>query len=650
MVDMLTQLDGAYARYEDGLLEVSTGVVSRTWIWKDGGFATVTMRRGELVYKGSGGCDYDIFGLTACAKAELRGVNAYPIQDGQTACHLEVETIAIYPELGFCVKYVVWAYPGSAGMRTQLFVKALGGYAPASEYGKCVTETVPFPAACKVKAAGYYNDTQNRNRPDTELLREEEYASPDGLRIDWASLIALFDGRDNGVCAVKESNKCVNQPAYETGAFEYAGGVLKTTGLGLRPDDLKPDRYLFAWAAWTVFFEGGDDGLETAIKTFDRLRFQIDGARDIYIMANTWGTGSDDNACDNAAADRVLKDISAAAEIGVDVLQVDAGWHSPPGTRGFATELPWYPDKGKYPSGWETITEPAERLGLTLGLWFAWSASADEMLDNMRQGRFKYFKIDFADLGTREKLDALVDKARRVCAAGDGARVNWDVTEVQPRMGYYFGREFGNIYLENRKPKHPACVVYTPYLVLRDAWHTAKYVNLNKFQIILQNLDLIDCGASDAYLHNFPYCAMIAFMGSPILFQQVQFLSADARRALREMISVYKRHREAMYDCLVYPIGSKPDNASWTGFQFVNGGRGYIVLFRELHNPSGRETVRLKFLQNCDLAVTNVINGETRTIAVDRDGSAPFSIPHACGYVWYRYAEEGVKKYGSAEL
>ncbi len=30
--------------------------------------------------------------------------------------------------------------------------------------------------------------------------------------------------------------------------------------------------------------------------------------------------------------------------------------------------------------------------------------------------------------------------------------LNWDLTEVAKRYGYFFAREFGCIYLENRKP------------------------------------------------------------------------------------------------------------------------------------------------------------------------------------------------------
>ena len=637
---MKARLGEAYAQYRNGILDVYTGTMSRKWEWRENGFATIEMAHMEtgVVYHGGNNCDYNVFNPNLCKKAELRSLNARVADEANTSAHIEVTAIMTYPEQLLCVKYVIWVYPNAPGLRTQLFIKAIDRYTPISDSSDWVAETITFPQASRIKAVGYYNDTQHRNMPETEIIKEEEYTGQGNLQVDWASIFALYNG-SGGLCVVKESNKCVNQSAYETGAFVYKDEILKITGLGLSPGDIRKDRYLFAWAVWTILFDGEDDGLETAVKAFDRLRFPIDKDRDIYIMANTWGTGSDTRACDNACGELVLKDIAVAAEIGVDVLQVDAGWHSPMGTEGFALDLPWYTHKEKYPNGWEMITVPARKHGLELGLWFSWCASADEMIDNMNQGDFKYFKIDFADLTTRECLDALCDKAHRVCAAGGGdVRINWDVTENDSRMGYYFGREFGNIYLENRKPYHPKEVVYIPFLVLRDAWQVAKYTSLNKFQVTLQNLDLINTKASDACLHNLPYCAMIAFMGAPILFQQVQFLSEKAKGELKDIIAIYKKHRGKMFDCTVYPIGEKPDNRSWTGFQFDNGGNGYIALFRELNNNSNTESIKLKFLRECNLAATDVITGEQRTISVGKDGCASFDIADPCGFVWYEYA------------
>jgi len=669
------KLGDAFVKFSGNILEVSTGKISRKWEWRGSGFATVEMIAGSLKYgrgltndyRAGADSDYNIFGLTAGAKAVLRSADARIDEDTMSSPHIEIELISEYPQLQICVKYVIWVYPGANGLRTQLFVKSFGDYKPAANCGESITETVEFctaefnaakfNAVSRIKAAGYYNDTQNRNRAETEIIREEDFINPaalksgnpdvpgglvesGGLAVDWANLAALIDKDGNGICVVKESNKCVNQSAYETGAFKYKNGILKVTGAGFTPDDICEEKYLFAWAAWTIFFNGGDDGLQTAVKEFDRLRYPVNSERDIYIMANNWGTSDPADARDTASAENVLKDIPVAAEIGVDVVQVDDGWQFASGVQKPSYSVPWYVHKDKYPDGWEMITKPARELGLKLGLWFAWTASADEMIDNMKQGDFKYFKIDFANLKTRAQFDSLYEKAVKLYRAGEGkVRINWDATEIAPRMGYFFGREFGNIYLENRKPFVPEKVVYVPYLVLRDAWQVAKFTNINKFQVTLQNLDLINKETSDAHLHNFPYCAMISFMGSPIFFQQVQFLSAQAITQLKKIIAVYKKHREQMYSCYVYPVGEKPDNSSWTGFQFVNGDHGYIVVFRELNNKHKTGVIKLKFLRNINLDAVNVMTTDRSTIKVDDEGRAEFSIADPCGFVWYQYGE-----------
>jgi hypothetical protein len=276
-------------------------------------------------------------------------------------------------------------------------------------------------------------------------------------------------------------------------------------------------------------------------------------------------------------------------------------------------------------------------MELTLGLWFSWLTPADEMIDNIRQGGFRYLKIDYARLSTRQEFDYLYSKAVRLYEFGKGdVRINWDVTERAPRMGYYFGREFGNVFLENRKPEVPANVIYIPYLVLQNAWQLARYVNLNNFQIPLQNLDLVDRSASNAHLHNFTYCAMISFMGSPIFFQQLQFLSQKARDELKSVINVYKRHRQAMYNSIVFPVGDKPDDSSWPGFQFVNDDGGFILLFRELNNTERKKTISLKFLKKQKLHLSNVFTNETSEVSVDEEGRAEFTIESPCSVAWYR--------------
>lgn len=300
----------------------------------------------------------------------------------------------------------------------------------------------------------------------------------------------------------------------------------------------------------------------------------------------------------------------------------------------------WYPDKEKYPEGWSKVRALAKEKGITLGLWAAWVVSDKELIDNQRDGGFQYFKIDFAVLDTYEKIERLINNSRRVIEYSEfKARINWDVTENPPRMGYYFGRDLGNIYLENRKPQKPQNVVYVPYLVLRDAWQVAKYLKLNKFQVPVQNIDMVNHDLSNAFQYNHSYCVAIAFMGAPIFFQETQHLDENARSQIRPLIALYKKYRREMFEGYVFPIGDKPDDASWTGFQchVPHRNAGYITLFRELNNKEASKEIKLKFLQDKKLKLTELISENESIETVCSDGIVTFKINRHAGFLYLRY-------------
>ncbi|MCD6353926.1 MAG: hypothetical protein J7L95_00095 [Prolixibacteraceae bacterium] len=74
---------------------------------------------------------------------------------------------------------------------------------------------------------------------------------------------------------------------------------------------------------------------------------------------------------------------------------------------------------------------------------------------------------------------------------------------------------------------------YVPFKVLRDAWLLSKYVNLNKFQVTVQNIDMTkDTTKTDAKKYNHPYVVGILLMASSIFFQETHFYSEKAKELL----------------------------------------------------------------------------------------------------------------------
>jgi len=696
--------ESARAETSADRLTVSTGRVERTWRLTERGLATVSLRENgdaeDWAGEGSGfDCDWEIPG--AIGPGRLLGLEAGRSNDeGFTGDHLKVTATFDYSADNLRVQYVIWAYPDAPGLRTQLRCRlirerepAAAGEASPPESGRpgggeaaAEGERVPVsgsPAAPQEHAAvdmaraegivdslpvrwdsrtlhavGYYSGTQNRNTRELKILREEEIPIPARTgEIDWASLLAVRDS-EKGVLLVKESHKCVNTPGLgaRTGRFAWNARGIRNTGVGWRGEDYTSDRYRSCWAAWTVLYRGGEDGMALTLKRFDRRRYPIDPERDIYILANTWGSSRDmRGARIQAREDNILVEIDSQADLGIDIQQIDDGW------QGFDFDS-WRPIRCNelrpddavyplyksdtfpvYPDGWSRVREYAREKGVKLGLWAAVRISAEDLIWNYERGDFRTFKLDYAHLGEMKDVDELMGKARRlILHSGHKVRINWDLTEKSPRVGYFFGREYGNIYLENRKPEWPAGVVYIPYLVLRDAWQLSRYVNLNKFQITVQNVDRVSRELSDAFQHPHDYCLAQTLMSSPIFFQETRYYDEKARKQLRPLIRIYKRHRKGMFRGYVFPIGDEPDNRSWSGFQNHDPetGKGYLTIFRQLENRSSRQRMALKFIGGRSIRIADLRTEKAWNVDVPKGGEVEFEIPRAPGYLFLKYTDE----------
>jgi len=77
------------------------------------------------------------------------------------------------------------------------------------------------------------------------------------------------------------------------------------------------------------------------------------------IVNNSWGGGM---AVNEEVARRMIRD---AADLGVEMFHVDAGWF-----RGVGD---WYPNPEKFPNGLAAIADDAHQHGLKFGLWVDWT-------------------------------------------------------------------------------------------------------------------------------------------------------------------------------------------------------------------------------------------------------------------------------------
>jgi len=495
-------------------------------------------------------------------------------------------------------------------------------------YGRC--DYIPISTNGTMRLyAGYYNDTQHRNYKETPLLKEE-FLQKDisgSENNDWASMV-MVQAQNDGIAIIKESHKCVNQYGVETGDFITTPNGIENRGTSLYPKDLSPETYKWFWASWTVLWNGDIEVGRLAIKQFDRTRYNIVPNLDIYIMANTWGSGRNKMA---AKEQNVLKEIDCQAKLGIDIQQIDDGWQ----------DNNWLPSKESYPIGWGNVVKRAHEKNVKLGLWgAAMPISFDALKSSYDKAHFTTYKLDFANLSTHDKIDETIGKIRNFILYTDhNVRVNWDVTENAPRYGYFWAREYGSVYLENRKTDKPANAVYVPYLVLRDLWHLSKYTNLNKFQGSIQDVDRVVKSLSDASLYSHAYATVIPLMSTPLFFQETQFLTDEAVNEITPILEAYKKVRNEMYQCFVSPIGNEPNNETWSGFQASNAtlNKGYLTIFREINSKENEQKIKLNFLVEKRLKITDLLNGKSFNTVVDKDGFIKLNIDKGGDFRFYKY-------------
>ena len=274
----------------------------------------------------------------------------------------------------------------------------MGRHVPQADAARSEFLPLNFDVKSERLYWGYYNDPGNRHDQSQDMLKEQAVKGwPVFLRedVDWASGAAVKYG-DAGVIVVKESPKCVNQPAHNTGAFYANPYGLRVTGWGLTPKEIVPDRFRECWATWTVVYQGGDDGLQLALKQFDALRYPVFPARDMFILSNTWGPWSP--AMSEKIRPRAIYTKGNTATGGP--------WHrcdadrrrlaksgGGPGAKQF---LP------KYKNGWRDIKAACDKVGLRLGLWIAiQNANVADLKHNLDELGFISWKVDYDHLASR---------------------------------------------------------------------------------------------------------------------------------------------------------------------------------------------------------------------------------------------------------
>ena len=502
------------------------------------------------------------------------------------------------------------------------------------------TDFIPFqPDGYLRRAIGYYADNQFRNDLSYPLYKEDfRDTEVQGEEIwDWNNILSV-ENDEEGICLVKESNKTASQKGHFTGDFRVSKRGVEVTGCAIGPDEII-DQYREYWATWCIVYNGDESERQLAVKKFDRLRFPpLSADKTSYYC--TWGYAVAPESgwrekMDGAIEKNFLEELEVGKQMGIETYLIDAGWDTD--SLSLHVKNLYRPEKSIYPNEWQTVTERVEELNVDLALWTSIHQPFSDLTWNQERGKFVNWKWDFATYNDYQSREKIIEKARKFIGDFDHqVSLTWDLTEVYPRYGFYWAREYGNIWWANKEPfRH---ILYTPSVVLRDAWDLSGYLNLNKFQLAIRNTERV-LQPSDAYLHTNDYAVAITFMAIPMFFERLQSYSPESRNLVKETLEMYKQERDALNESYVFPIGERPNNEQVTGLQAHNSGtgNGHILVFRELFCPENTRDVQLHFIRGGKVKLTNVKTGKEKIVPVSDNGFINIMIDKAADFRFYRY-------------
>jgi len=223
-------------------ITVSTGVVEGKWKWTGKSLVTTGFKNlasgTEWISKdNSGMADWDIR-LPGMEKARLVSLEASESDDDKlTSKHISVVATVEYPDANIVIQYIIWAYPGAPGLRTQLLAKSTEGFVPDTTFNSNTAQTDHLPVdlnSLNFQTVGFYNDHDGRNSDSLQMVDVidfEKTAATDSFPL--ANMLFAYNNTE-GIGLVKESHKVVNEESVNTGVFYYdENGIYNTAALPL---------------------------------------------------------------------------------------------------------------------------------------------------------------------------------------------------------------------------------------------------------------------------------------------------------------------------------------------------------------------------------------------------------------------------------
>jgi len=436
--------------------------------------------------------------------------------------------------------------------------------------------------------------------------------------------------------------------------------------LGLNPDPapfrtrLAPGEVFESPVIFLGGFRDGADGAGNVLRRWVRATL---GNPETWknpnyplVVNNSWGGGMDVN---EGVARRMIGD---AAELGVDMFHVDAGW--------FRAVGDWRPNPQKFPHGLAAIADDAHQHGLKFGLWVDWTQaglSNEPGALNARDPKVRdwmvtdipadwqpeAFKGQTIDIGVPEAKQWAEHEVERIitdyhldmlehdgylvahgCDRTDHPHASpdplnkciykswgayWVDSTNSTDVSYHAVRAYYDIYSKIRK-QHPGlmfeiCADGGRMVDFGTAAHgdyfsiTDTYDPVSNRRAFYDTSHVLPAAMLESYvekwptrrIENFRYMLRSGMMGWLTIMIDTSTWSPEQHLAAKEEIELYKKGlRGLIRDADLYHISARPDGVHWDGIEYWDPQRkrGVVYAFRGKTEDEQTHSFPLQGLQS----------------------------------------------------
>lgn len=370
-----------------------------------------------------------------------------------------------------------------------------------------------------------------------------------------------------------------------------------------------------------------------------------------WVVNNSWGGGM------NVNEEIALRMIRDAADLGVNMFHIDAGWFREVGD--------WYPNPEKFPRGLSVVADVAHERGLKFGLWVDWTQAGlstktgalnarnpkvrDWMVTDLpADWKPEPFKGQTVDLSVPEakqwaqgELERIVTDYQLDMLEHDGYLVAhgcdrsdhphaapdplnkciykswgsyWVDSSNSTDVSYHAVRAYYDIYSKLRHD-HPGlrfeiCNDGGRMVDFGSAAHgdyfsiTDTYDPLSNRRAFYDASHVLPAAMLESYVEKWPtprlenlrYMLRSGMMGWLTIMLDTSAWTPEEHETAKQEIALYKNElRPLIRDADLYHVSERPDGVHWDGIEYWDSirGRGVLYAFR----GSGSEEVHLFPLQ-----------------------------------------------------